>query len=72
MERAPYRDDVTDTLPHGNLWSQGLRLAEAEIGRGPVPAGRWSRRFGAAGGWSPEAAPADFGAEEENLSAQAA
>lgn len=34
MERMQNRDDVTDKLPHGTLWSQGLKLAEAEIGRG--------------------------------------
>ena len=32
MQTVKERDYVTERLPHGSLWSRGLRLAEAEIG----------------------------------------
>lgn len=70
--RMDNREHVTNELPHGPLWSQGLKLAEAEIGRGPAPAGRWARRFGNAAGWSRETAPAEYGALAESPAAQAA
>lgn len=72
--RGQERGNVTGRLPHGTLWSRGLALAEAEIGRGPAPSGRWARATAPAGtagagnpgapgprlaAWTREPAPAD-------------
>lgn len=41
---------MKNRLPHGSLWSHGLDLAEAEIGRRPAPSGRWTRKPGGSAG----------------------
>jgi hypothetical protein len=61
------RGNPKNRLPHGSLWSRGLELAEAEIGRAPAPSGRWE-------GWSgtAEAAAPGLWTERETWAAQAA